>query len=199
MGDHPWCWWASQLQKKVGTIFFGTTGKLGDIYPNQTSGVVETTWSMQKIAHLFGCEELAGTLWNEFSLVDWNKHARWQGDGEFLCERIKNTICAYINSLIMYMSLCRYIYICTIAPQKLYNRKPENHSSKKESPLPGLHFQVQMLVSFRGWILWFLIHMQGSKVRNQEFWVIESTFEQWKKKPGCLGYIGDYTTQLYGD
>ncbi len=24
------------------------------------------------------------------------------------------------------------------------------------------------------------------------------TFEQWKK-PGCLGFIGDYTTQLCGD
>ena len=24
------------------------------------------------------------------------------------------------------------------------------------------------------------------------------TCEQWKN-PGCLGYIGDYTTQLYGD
>ncbi len=37
----------------------------------------------------------------------------------------------------------------------------------------------------------------GKKHQN---WVLLPENVKWamKKKPGCLGYIGDYTTQLYG-
>ena len=42
----------------------------------------------------------------------------------------------------------------------------------------------------------------NSEFKSGKFCVDQEWFESYlsnEKNPGCLGYIGDYTTQLYGD
>ena len=42
-------------------------------------------------------------------------------------------------------------------------------------------------------------HFEGLGVLNDLMLRHKTTTEQWKKKTGCLGFIGDYTTHQCGD
>ena len=50
-----------------------------------------------------------------------------------------------------------------------------------------------MIVGKYAIVPWILREYQGPAPIS-----VPETFEQWKN-PSCLGFIGDYTTHLYGD
>ena len=50
------------------------------------------------------------------------------------------------------------------------------------------------------------LYSQPEVLYHSGTWALPSGWDAWRsshmsnaKYPGCLGYIGDYTTQLYGD